>query len=247
MKTPVSLEFFLKDATNAVQREDVVIVIDVLRCCSTIVTALANGAKEITPAKTLKEARMLHDKHPECVLAGERKGVRPEGFDLGNSPLEFSSRKVKGRHIVLTTTSGTKAIVLSRNAKQVLIGALRNAETVAKAALKIARKEKVGISLILSGKSRHFFIEDFICAGAITQSLEDNKVEHSDAVLAALLCFLQARDDLEGVIQSGRHATYLKSVGFGDDVKYCSQQNVSKIVPYLNGAVITPLTAFAET
>lgn len=247
MKTPVSLEFFLKDAANAVQREDIVIVIDVLRCCSTIITALANGAKEIIPAKTLKEARTLHSKHPEYILAGERRGMRPKGFHLGNSPLEFNPEKVKGRRIVLTTTSGTKAIVLSKNAKQVLIGALQNAETVAKAALEIARKERAGISLILSGKNREFFIEDFICAGAIAQRLEDDKIEHSDAVSAALLCFLQVQDDLEGVIQSGHHATYLRSLGFGDDVKYCSKQNVSRIVPYLNGVVIVPLTASAET
>ena len=242
MKTPVNIEFFVKDAARAVQRGDVVVVIDVLRCCSTIVTALANGAKGITPANTLKEAWMLHDKHPEFILAGERRGMKPKGFDLGNSPLEFTPEKVKGKHVILTTTSGTKAIVLSKNARWVLIGALLNAETVAKAASRIAEEEKVGICLVLSGKNRRFFIEDFICAGAVAESFQVDNVECSDAVLAALFCFRQARGTLEGVIQSGRHATYLKSLGFGDDVEFCSQLNVFRIVPLLEGGVIVPLT-----
>ena len=241
------MEFFVKDAAKAVQIGDVVIVIDVLRCCSTIVTALANGARGIMPTKSLKEARILHDKHPEFILAGERRGMKPKGFDLGNSPLEFAREKVKGKHVILTTTSGTKAIVLSKNARWVLMGALLNAETVAKTALKIAEEEKVGISLVLSGKSRHFFIEDFICAGAVAESFQVDNVMYSDAVLAPLFCFRQARGRLKGVIQSGRHATYLKSLGFGDDVEFCSQLNVFRIVPFLRGGVIVPLSRLVET
>lgn len=236
----------MQDAAKAVHRGDAVIVIDVLRCCSTIVTALANGAKGIMPAKTLKEARMLRNEYPESLLAGERRGMKPKGFDLGNSPLEFTPEKVKEKHAILTTTSGTKAIVLSKSARWVLIGALLNAEAVAKAASRIAKKEEVGISLVLSGKSRCFFIEDFICAGAVAEHFQFNDVECSDAVLAALFCFRQVQGSLEDAIQSGRHATYLKSIGFGDDVKFCSQLGVSKIVPFLKGDVIVPLRDLAK-
>ena len=237
----INLEFTLNNVVRAVQRRDAVIVIDVLRCCSTIVIALANGAKGVISAKTLREARTLHENHPEFVLAGERGGLKPKGFDLGNSPLEFSSEKVMGKHIILTTTSGTKAIALSKNARWVLIGAFLNAKAVAEAALKIAEREGIGISLALSGRKRRFSLEDFICAGAIAESLPIEKVEQSDASFAALLTFQQARVSLNNVIQRGYHAQYLKSIGLKKDVEFCCQTNVFEIVPFLKEGMIIPL------
>ena len=241
----VSLGFAAKNIAKAVQRGDVIIVIDVLRCCSTIVTALANGAEGVIPTKTVKEARVLRRKHPDFILAGERRGIKPDGFDLGNSPLEFSPKEVKGKHIILTTTSGTKVISLSKNARRVLIGAFLNAEAVARAALKIAKEEETGISLMPAGTKGLFSLEDFICAGAIAEGLLAEKVEHSDAVLAALLAFQQARKSLDRVIQSGYHARYLISQGFEEDVKFCCRLNVFQIVPFLKGETVVPLNVSA--
>ncbi|MFQ6080838.1 MAG: 2-phosphosulfolactate phosphatase [Candidatus Bathyarchaeia archaeon] len=242
MRPLVSLEFSAKDAPKAVQRGDAVIVIDVLRCCSTIVTALANAAEGVIPTKTVSEARRLHKKHPELILAGERGGIKPKGFHLGNSPLEFSPRAIGGKRIILTTTSGTKAIVLSQKTGWVLIGALLNSEAVAKAALKIAEKERLGISLVLSGRGgKHFSLEDFLCAGLIVGSLPTDRVELSDAALGSWLSFQQSRRSLYETIQDGYHARYLKSIGFEEDIRYCSQVNVFDIVPIYRNGIITPL------
>jgi 2-phosphosulfolactate phosphatase len=241
LNVPTNLGFTVKDIAKAVQRRDVIIVIDVLRCCSTIVTALANAAEGVTPTKTVREARMLHNKHPEFILAGERRGIKLKGFDLGNSPLEFSPQNVEGKHIILTTTSGTKAIISSENAKYVLTGAFLNAEATAKAAVRIAEQEGTGISLISAGTNGRFSLEDFICAGAIAKSFPVDIIGHSDAVLAALLAFKQARQSLNSILQSGYHARYLVSQGFEEDVKFCSQLNVFKLVPFLNCETIVPL------
>ncbi len=239
--TTVNLEFVAKDAVKAVQRGDIVIIIDVLRCSSTIVTALANGTKGIIPVETLKEAWAHRRGYPEFLLAGERKGLKPKGFDLGNSPLEFSPETVKEKNIILTTTSGTKAICSARKGKKVLIGAFLNAKAVAEAALKIAEKEKAGISIALSGKMGRFSIEDFLCAGAIISSLPTEKVELSDAALSALLAFQQARKSLSIIVQRGSHARYLESIGFKEDVLFCSRMNVFRVVPVLEGETIVPL------
>jgi len=241
LNVPTNLVFTSKDIAKAVQRGDVIIVIDVLRCSSTIVTALANAAEGVIPTKTVKEARVLHKKHPEFILAGERRGIKLKGFDLGNSPLEFSPQKVKGKHIILTTTSGTKAVISSKKAKYVFTGAFLNAEATAKAALKIAVRKGTGISIISAGTDGHFSLEDFICAGAIAKSFPADTVGHSDAVLAALLAFQQTRQSLNSVLQSGYHARYLISRGFEEDVKFCSQLDVFKLVPFLNGETIVPL------
>jgi len=248
LRVPTNLGFTAKDIAKAVQRGDVIIVIDVLRCCSTIVTALANAAEGVIPTKTVKEARALHKKHPEFILAGERRGIKPKGFNLGNSPLEFSPQKVKGKHIILTTTSGTKAIISSKKAKYVFTGAFLNAEATAKATLKIAEWEGTGISLILAGTNGRFSLEDFICAGAIAKDFPTDNIEYSDAVSVALLAFQQARKSLDKVIRSGYHARYLISQGFKEDVKFCCRLNVFQIVSFLKGETVVPfITSATET
>jgi len=241
LKTLVSLEFVAKDTVKAVKRRDVIIVIDALRCCSTIVTALANGAICVIPVKTILEARRLKKKHPEFIIAGERKGLKPTGFNLGNSPLEFSARNVEGKEVILTTTSGTKAISLSKKGKWVLIGAFLNAKTIAEASLKIAEKEKIGISLVLAGKEDQFSLEDFLCAGAIAESFPTERVELGDAVTAALLSFRGIRHSLKETIQQSSHAQYLVKKGFENDVEFCSQMNIFTVVPSLKEGTIIPL------
>lgn len=239
--TPVNLEIFAKDASRAVRRGDVIIVIDVLRCSSTIIAALANGAKGIIPAKTLREARAYRQEHPEFILAGERRGMKPRGFDLGNSPLEFSPETIKGKHIVLTTTSGTMAISSAKNGRRTLIGALLNVKAVAEAAMKIAEKQQIGISLVLAGKKRHFSLEDFVCAGAIVGSLPTERVKHFDAALAALLAFQQASGSLSRIVRLGNHAQFLKGIGFEADIEFCCRLDAFGIVPVYEDGVIVPL------
>ena len=240
------LELSAKDATKAVSRGDVLVVIDVLRCCSTIVTALANGVKEVFPAKTIREGQALHKKYPGFLLVGERKGIKPKGFDLGNSPLEFSSNSVRNKHVILTTSNGTKAICLSGDARWVLIGAFLNAEAVAKTAFGIAEKERAGISFVLSGMHGRFSLEDFICAGAIVENLPADRIECSDAVSAALLAFRWSHKQLAVIIQSGSHARYLKGVEHEEDVKFCCQLNTYPVVPAYKAESIVLVSSDGE-
>lgn len=243
MNVPTNLGFTARDIARAVKRGDIIVVIDVLRCCSTIVMALTNAADGVTPTRTVKEARVLHERHPKFILAGERGGIKPKGFDLGNSPLEFFPQKVKGRQIILTTTSGTKAIILSKDASYVFAGAFLNARAIAQKSFKIAVQEKTGISLVSAGIDGYFSLEDFLCAGAIAQGFPADNVENSDAVVAALLAFRRAHKSLNRVIQSGHHAQRLERLGFREDVKFCCRLNVFQIVPFLKGDTIIPLNA----
>jgi 2-phosphosulfolactate phosphatase len=241
MRISTNLVLSAKHISTAVQKGDVIIVIDVLRCCSTIVTALANAAEGVIPTKTVKDARILHKKYPESILAGERRGIKLKGFDLGNSPLEFSPKVVKGKHIILTTTSGTKALIFSKKAKYVFTGAFLNAAATAKAALNTAVLKEIGISITTAGASGRFSLEDFICAGAIATNLQADNIEHSDSVLAALLAFQRARQSLGRSIQSGCHAQHLISQGFEKDVKFCSKLDIFDLVPFLNDETVVQL------
>ncbi len=238
MAVRLTLEFKAKDADGAVEKGDLVVVIDVLRCSTSIINALANGAEAVIPAETLKEAHGIRRKHPECLLAGERGGLKPRGFDFGNSPLEFQAERIKGKTLVFTTTSGTRALTRSKTAKYVLVGGLLNAGAVAYKALEIAESEGLGISLVLSGTKGRFSLEDFVCAGAIVESMPKERVDLSDAALAALAALRQMRGNLCENIIAGEHARNLLDLGFKADVEFSCQLNLLPIVPiYRDGAI----------
>ncbi len=107
------------------------VVFDVLRATSSMITALAHGATEIYPVRTIEEAMALKARMSGALLGGERNGDLIEGFDVGNSPLEYTER-VNGRRIVTTTTNGTIALRACDGAERVLVGAMLNIDAVAK-------------------------------------------------------------------------------------------------------------------
>jgi 2-phosphosulfolactate phosphatase len=192
----------------------------------------------VIPARSLKEAYRLRDQHPEYVLAGERGGHKPKYFDFGNSPLEFTRERVGGKSLVMTTTSGTAALVTSQRAKHVLVGAFLNAGAVARKAEKMASKEGVDVSLVLAGEKGRFSLEDFLCAGAIVAGFAANKTCFSDKVQAALLAFGQAESDIVGSVMKAEHAKHLIKLSFKEDIDFSCQLNILRKVPtYSNGRI----------
>jgi 2-phosphosulfolactate phosphatase len=239
MVTRVDLELRASDAEEAVDRGDLIIAIDALRSGTSIVNALANGATAVIPVVTLREAYALQSKHPKYLLAGERGGQKPERFDLGNSPLEFVPEKVKGKKVVMTTTSGTAALARSRRARWVLVGAFLNATAVAKKAEEIATKERVGISFVLAGEKGKFSLEDLLCAGAISDGFRLGEISFSDKVQAALLAFRQAESNLIGSVMKAEHAKHLVKLGFKEDISFCCKLNVLEAVPIYKGGRVS--------
>jgi len=233
------LELRAGDAGKAVGRGDLIIVIDALRSGTSILNALANGARAAVPAMTLKESYKLRSQHPGYLLAGERGGKKPKGFDFGNSPLEFTPEKVEGKSFVITTTSGTAALVRSRASKWVLVGTFLNARAVAGKAEEIALRETIGVSFVLSGEKGKFSLEDFLCAGAIANRFALDKVHFSGKVQAALLAFRQAESDLTGSVMKAEHAEHLAKLGFKEDVDFSCRLNVLGTVPIYAGGKIT--------
>jgi len=234
----VDLELRARDAGKAVGRGDLIIVIDALRSGTCILNALVNGALAAVPAMTLKEAFKLRGQHPDYLLGGERGGKKPVGFDLGNSPLEFTRERVYGKILVITTTSGTAALVRSRAARWVLVGAFLNAGAVAGKAEEIAAMEAIGVSFVLAGEKGRFSLEDFLCAGAIAKGFAVDNVHFSDKVEAALLAFKQAEKDLTGSVLKAEHAEHLVKQGFEEDVDFSCKLNVLRTVPiYARGKI----------
>ncbi|HBE81027.1 MAG TPA: 2-phosphosulfolactate phosphatase, partial [Firmicutes bacterium] len=147
-----------------------VVVIDVLRATSTIVTALGNKASEIIPAiepaEVVDLVRVIGSK--ECLTGGERKGLKIEGFDLGNSPAEYTEERISGKRLILCTTNGTKAIKSAQGAAEVWIGSFLNIGAVTDRLQDSTRD----IVLICSGRDHSLCLEDMACAGAMIQFLQ---------------------------------------------------------------------------
>ena len=149
-----------------------VVVIDVLRATTTITYALASGAKLIVPCGEIDAARRiavrLKGDSPGAapLLGGERGGVPIDGFDIGNSPCEFTPARVAGRTIVFTTTNGTRAMLHCRQAARVLLGSFVSLQAVVE---RLRGADRV--HLLCAGTEGEVTREDVLVAGAITHGL----------------------------------------------------------------------------
>ena len=145
-----------------------VVVIDVLRATTTIIHALEAGATEVVPCLEVADAQALAANAPrgQYVLGGERGGLPIPGFDLGNSPTDYTPESVKGKTVIFTTTNGTRAMMHCRQADRVLIGAFVNASAVVD---RLAGQPEV--HLVCAGSAGKVTLDDVLFAGFVVERL----------------------------------------------------------------------------
>lgn len=145
------------------------VVVDVLRATTTITYALAAGAREVLVCTEIDDARRLASQLPanEVLLGGEREGRPIDGFDLGNSPAEYTAEKVAGRTIVFTTSHGTRALAQVRPARQILLGAFVNAQALCQ---RLAGEESIHI--VCAGTRGQISRDDVLAAGLLVERLQ---------------------------------------------------------------------------
>jgi 2-phosphosulfolactate phosphatase len=214
------------------------VVIDVLRASSTIVTALESGASRIIPVASVDEAREVAAKSDGSLLCGERGGKPLPGFDLGNSPLEYTPEAVAGRTLVITTTNGTSAVRVASCASEIVTCALLNIDAVASRLLSHRRD----VVIVCSGTEGRVSKEDLFCAGYLASRVMSPGVlnEITDGARVALEWYNARAGQAEYVLRSCQHGRRLISMGFGEDVDYCGRANTSGIVPVLTSGAFTP-------
>lgn len=206
----------------------VAVVADVLRASSTIVTAIANGALRVIPFLSPDEVLKAKGSDPEGILAcGEREGRAVEGFDLGNSPLEYSPERVRGKTVALTTTNGTRMLKLCalKGASRIFVGSFLNLSALCRRAIGSGDE----IIILCSGKEGRFGLEDAVFAGFCAFKL-DREVELSDSALAALSLAEKFSDIVEMFLKS-QHGRYLAKIGFEEDLRFCAKIDLFNAVP----------------
>jgi len=205
------------------------VVIDVLRASTSMVTALANGAKLIIPCDSVEKAFLLKSQlgSDHTLLAGERKGFIVAGFDMGNSPLEFTPEKVKDKTIVFTTTNGSRAVLSAAKAEHVLVAALVNLSAVVKFLLKDGRDAV----LLCAGKEGNFSLEDSVCAGAIIAGLSEKAdVELDDCAKTVSVLYRRNQNFLK-LLKESEHGQYLARAGITADFEPASEVDKYPLVP----------------
>jgi 2-phosphosulfolactate phosphatase len=199
----------------------VTIVIDVLRATSTIVQALQSGYTRVLCAETLEGALALAA--PGRVLAGERHCIRPDGFDLGNSPAD--TEPPRGEELVLATTNGAPAIVRAAELSPVvLVACLLNLEAVIDAAA-----AEVDVQLLCSGTDARPALEDTYVAGRIVAQLDREMSDSALVAHAVASAYPHGRDALA----ASADARVLSAAGLGADIDWCARESVIPFVPRL--------------
>ncbi|HEY2415923.1 MAG TPA: 2-phosphosulfolactate phosphatase [Pirellulaceae bacterium] len=222
-----------------------VAVIDVLRATSTICQALASGAREVVPFVEIDEALAAAERagRPNVVLGGERKGLLIDGFDLGNSPAEYSVSRVGGRAVYVTTTNGTRALRHARLAKRVVAASFLNLSAVV-----ASFENEPRVDILCAGTDGTNTSEDILLAGAIVSRLVE--CDSRQAVLnkraeAARLAWQQVVDatgrgegSMEQIVTDRLNVSLggqnCIEVGNGGDIPYCSQVDLLRVLPTLN-------------
>ncbi len=215
------------------------VVIDVTRATSTISQAIASGARRVIPVATIAEARRVKARlSPEvALLGGERHGLRIKGFDLGNSPRDYTAKVVKGKSIVFTTTNGTLALKATAKARETLAGSFLNQGAI----VRYLAKGHGDIVLVCAGREKAPVLDDTVCAGAYVARLLDaiGDAAPTEEAAYALSLYEGYRGRVAAALRESPSGKALAASGLARDLADCAKVDALKAVPALvRGEVI---------
>lgn len=203
----------------------IAVVTDILRATSCMVTALASGVKAIVPVREINDCLQMKEKG--YIIAAERDGKKVEGFDLGNSPFSYMDTQLKNKTIALTTTNGTQAIKLSENAKEILVGAFLNLETIAS----YLKNKNTNVLVVCAAWKGKVNMEDTLFAGALVEQLYDTFSIANDSALMAKMLYQESKSNLLEVLMQCSHVQRLKNLGIEKDIEFCLKHNIYQVLP----------------
>jgi 2-phosphosulfolactate phosphatase len=211
-----------------------VVVIDVLRASSTIVRALDAGARSVYPVSSIDDALRLANSlgRDDVLLCGERRCLPIEGFDMGNSPREFTPERVADKTLVMSTTNGTLVMSLTAGAGRVYIGSILNIGAVVN---ELSRSDAEPV-LLCSGREGHFALEDAVSAGLMARRLmQTSKGEWdlNDGARAAISLAKSFGASAE-LFRSTVAGRIIAEVGLEEDLAFCAQPDLCDALPILH-------------
>ncbi len=211
----------------------IVVVTDIFRATSCMVTGLAYGVGSITPVATVEECYALQQKG--YVAAAERNAMKVEGFDLDNSPFSYMDEDLVGANIAMTTTNGTLSITKAKSsAVKVLVGAFLNLGAI----VNYLQSQSYDVLVLCAGWKGRVNLEDTLFAGALVEALKEEYIIAEDSALMAMRTYQQAKNDLLGYVSNSSHVRRLQRLGIQKDISYCLQRDLYDVVPVLRGSTL---------
>lgn len=219
-------------------RDKNVVVIDVLRASTTIAAALNQGAKEIIPVASVEGAVKISGSlfGDVTLRGGERNGKVIDGFNLGNSPREYTSEAVRGKSIIYTTTNGSGALVKSRYARHLVVGGFVNFSQVAT----FLKELKDDFVILCAGRENGFSLEDTVCGGMLLARVQKTVrgLQMDDAGRMAMVLAAAFEKNIAGMLRETDHGRFLSGIGFEDDLDVCADLDSIPVLPVMTGNAI---------
>lgn len=209
-----------------------VVIVDIFRATSCMVTAFAHGVESITPFGSLGACQAMKSKN--YITAGERDGKKVDGFDKGNSPFEYMNDAMQGKKIAFTTTNGTLAIDKAKHADKIIIGSFLNISSVVKYLL----FGENSVLIVCAGWKGKVNLEDSLFAGAVVEKLKNHIEPDCDAPLMAQRLFCNARDKMVEFLQDSSHVKRLHRLGIHKDIEFCLTPDQYQVLPRLKDGVL---------
>ena len=167
-----------------------VVIVDVFRAFTTDAVAFSKGAAKIVLVAEVEEALALREQGVGEICMGEVNGIRPDGFDLGNSPYEMLDADVAGKTLIQSTRAGTVGMSAAVNASQIYAGSFVIAKATTRA---ILRDDPELVTVVAMGwEARVQADEDEQCALYMRNLLQGREPDH-DAVRALVLAGEEAQ------------------------------------------------------
>lgn len=213
----------------------IVVMVDILRASTSICAAFENGVECIIPVASLEEAKEYKDKG--YLVASEREGVVLGFADFGNSAFNFMTEAVKGKTIAYSTTNGTQAIELAKNAEGLTIGSFSNISALSKWLI----LQQKNVVILCAGWKNKFNLEDSIFAGALSEELlkSPDFQTNCDSAEAALDLWSIAKANPLEYIQKAAHRERLRKLNLDDVLEFTFQMDTASVVPVLKNGVLT--------
>lgn len=219
-------------------KDKIVVIIDIFRATSTIVTSLYNGAKEVIPTATVPECIEIGANTENSITAGERDGKVAEGLLYGNSPGEYPREFIEGKTLVLTTTNGTKILhMVPPDAYARVIGSFLNIGALSD----YLRQQQKDVILSCAAWKDRVNLEDTLFAGGVIDRLKSEFEIYCDSGRIALTLYKEAKKypSLIEYLKQSTHYHRLSKYGLEKDMEYCTKEDIHPIVPiYVDGKLI---------